>query len=189
MITHMQLHSVDALIQRLNEGELIAYPTEAVFGLGCDPDNEQAVLHLCALKQRPIEKGLILVASHFELLTPYVDISLLTQQQLEKIHASWPGPVTWVMPTKKDIPYYLKGQFDTLAVRVSAHPIVRALSLAFNRPLVSTSANVTSQPPAKTAEEVFIQFADKVFISEGKIGDLDKPTLIKEALTGKVLRY
>lgn len=78
-------------LNALKSGEVIAYPTEGVFGVGCDPDNADAIKKLLALKQRPVEKGLILIAANYEQLLPYIDESQLTPQQLEKIHQSWPG--------------------------------------------------------------------------------------------------
>jgi len=86
------------VLQALNQQQVIAYPTEAVFGLGCDPDSEQAVEALLALKRRPREKGLILIADNYQQLLPYIDDSQLSEQRLEEILACWPGPVTWVMP-------------------------------------------------------------------------------------------
>lgn len=91
------------VVAALQQGEVIGYPTEAVFGVGCDPDSEQAVHKLLALKQRPIEKGLILIAADYDQLLAYVDESQLTTNQLEQIKNSWPGPVTWVMPTKPSV--------------------------------------------------------------------------------------
>ena len=135
-------HAVDVL---KNE-EVIAYPTEAVFGVGCDPDSETAVSRLLVLKQRPVEKGLILIAASYEQLKPYIDDSMLTPAQRETIFSVWPGPVTFVFPAKPTTPRWLTGRFDSLAVRVTDHPLVVALCLAFGKPLVSTSANLTGQP-------------------------------------------
>ncbi len=109
----------------LQRGGVIAYPTEGVFGLGCDPDNQAAMLRLLAIKQRPIEKGVILIAANYEQLRPYIDEDQLTEQQLLQVLASWPAPLTWVMPASVDTPNWVRGQFDTVAVRVSNHPLVQ----------------------------------------------------------------
>lgn len=174
--------------QALKLGQILAYPTEAVFGLGCDPDNQNAVLALCALKQRPIEKGLILIASDFSQLLPYIDLNAITETQLTAVTQTWPGPYTWVMPSKLTTPKYLRGGFETIAVRVSNHPTVKALCGQFGKPIVSTSANLSGMAPAKTPKEVFEQFAGAVAISEGEIGTLDKPTIIRDARTGEIFR-
>ncbi len=95
------MSKVSRAIEALNNGKVIAYPTEGVFGLGCDPDDENAIKTLLAIKKRPVEKGLILIAADYEQLLPYIDDSLLSPSQRECIQKSWPGPVTWVMPRGK----------------------------------------------------------------------------------------
>lgn len=126
----------------IHQGQLIAYPTEAVYGLGCDPLNKRAVLDLLALKQRPIEKGLIIVASNFTQLLPFI---VPDRQMLSCMMATWPGPVTWVVPARPWVPMYLRGQHYTLAVRVSAHPIIQQLCRCYGRAIVSTSANLNKK--------------------------------------------
>ena len=95
---------------RLKNGDVIAYPTEAVFGLGCDPNSEAAVLTLLKLKQRSIDKGLILIASHYQQLLPYIDDSSLNKEQKQLAFTSWPGPVTWIFPKNRTTPYFLTGK-------------------------------------------------------------------------------
>ena len=102
-VNHWQLRQTAHVIQ---QGGIIAYPTEAVFGLGCDPLNPDAVLRLIALKQRSIDKGLVLIASTIEQLEPFM-APLETKQQ-EKLEASWPGPATWLVPAKLETPVWLK---------------------------------------------------------------------------------
>lgn len=82
--------SFSTVLAALQKQQVIAYPTEAVFGLGCDPDSESAVEALLALKKRPKDKGLILIADNYEQLLPYIDDSSLTGQQRQTIHSSWP---------------------------------------------------------------------------------------------------
>ncbi len=138
--------SIAQAVEILKKEEVIAYPTEAVFGVGCDPDSEVAVNRLLALKQRPVEKGLILIAANYEQLKPYIDDSMLTPAQRETIFSAWPGPVTFVFPAQPTTPRWLTGRFDSLAVRVTDHPLVVELCRAFGKPLVSTSANLTGLP-------------------------------------------
>ena len=176
-------------VQQLRDGKVIAYATEAVFGLGCDPDNESAVLSLLGIKQRPIEKGLILVAANWSQLQPYVDWASIPSARLTTALASWPGPYTWVMPAASLTPKWLTGQFNSLAVRVSAHPQVRELCLAFGRPLVSTSANLTGFPACRSAAEVAEQLAGRIgTILSGEVGGATNPSLIRDVLSGEVLR-
>ena len=176
------------IIEALQNNKVIAYPTEAVFGVGCDPDSEQAVMSLLALKQRPIEKGLILIADNYEQLKPYINDSALTQTQRERMFASWPGPVTWVIPAKASTPKWLTGQFSSLAVRVTDHSLVKELCLTYGKPLVSTSANLSGLPPCRTVEEVESQFQNSILILNGVVSGRKNPSEIRDALTGELYR-
>ncbi|MEE3664832.1 L-threonylcarbamoyladenylate synthase type 1 TsaC [Brenneria sp. g21c3] len=177
-----------SLLQALLNEEVIAYPTEAVFGLGCDPDSELAVSRLLALKQRPWQKGLILIAADYRQLEPYIDDSVLSESQKEMMFSRWPGPVTWVIPTRPTTPKWLTGQFDSLAVRVSAHPLVKKLCLGYGKPLVSTSANLSGQPPCRSAQEVYQQFGEGFPVLRGDVGGRVNPSEIRDVLTGELLR-
>ncbi|ACS84255.1 L-threonylcarbamoyladenylate synthase type 1 TsaC [Musicola paradisiaca] len=176
------------LLKKLREEQVIAYPTEAVFGLGCDPDSEVAVNRLLQLKQRPWEKGLILIAADFAQVEPYIDVSALSYIQQQRMFSTWPGPVTWVIPAKAQTPKWLTGQFSSLAVRVSDHPLVKQLCLAFGKPLVSTSANLSGEAPCRTAEDVLSQFGKNFPVLSGKVGGRLNPSEIRDALTGAQLR-
>lgn len=127
MNNNLPTDPIAAAIAVLKQDKVIAYPTEAVFGVGCDPDSETAVTRLLELKQRPIDKGLILIAANFDQLKPYIDDSMLTDAQRDAIFACWPGPVTFVFPAAITTPRWLTGRFDSLAVRVTDHPLVVAL--------------------------------------------------------------
>lgn len=176
-------------IQHLLQGDLIAYPTEAVYGLGCDPLNESAVLRLLALKKREIAKGLILIAASVEQALPYIDISQIPPDRMQQILASWPGPFTWVFPATELVPAWIRGNHATVAMRVTAHPVATALCMEFGRPLVSTSANVAAYPPARSKQEVADMFPDGLAcIVEGELGGLEKPTEIRDAKTGELFR-
>lgn len=176
------------LVETLKQQQVIAYPTEAVFGVGCDPDSEVAVNRLLTLKQRPVEKGLILIAASFEQLKPYIDDTALHEEQRETVFSCWPGPVTFVFPAKPSTPRWLTGKFDSLAVRVTDHPLVVQLCKAFGKPLVSTSANLTGLPPCRTAQEVLEQFGDAFPVLKGSTGGRQNPSEIRDALTGELFR-
>lgn len=180
--------AIDKIIVSLHQEQVIAYPTEAVFGLGCDPDSELAVNKLLALKQRPWEKGLILIADNYEQLKSYIDDSQLTEEQKQAMFAMWPGPVTWVLPAKATTPKWLTGQFDTLAVRVTDHPLVKELCRQYGKPLVSTSANLSGLEPCRTTDEVVAQFKDSIPILDGAVGGRQNPSEIRDAKTGQLYR-
>lgn len=171
------------------KGGVIAYPTEAVFGLGCDPDNSQAIKKLLKIKSRPVEKGLILLAGDFKQLLPYLDISQLSQTQIETALSRWPNSITQVLPAKPNLSPLLTGQFNSIAVRITDHPDVVALCQNTGRPIVSTSANLTGQPPAKTWQQVQQQLANKIdYLLKSDTLGYDSPSQIIDGLTGQVLR-
>ena len=176
------------IVRALRQEEVIAYPTEAVFGLGCDPDSEKAVNTLLALKQRPWQKGLILVAANYAQLEPYINDSMLNEIQRETLFSTWPGPITWVIPARAETPQWLTGCFDSLAVRVSNHPLVQQLCAEYGKPLVSTSANLSGHEPCRTEEEVRIQFGPSLPVLSGHVGGRLNPSEIRDALTGKRFR-
>lgn len=171
----------------LQQGGIIAYPTEAVFGLGCLPENLDSIKRLLQIKQRPIEKGLILLASELSQLEPY--LAEIKPDILQKIQPSWPGPTTWVLPATKKTSPLIKGQFDTIAVRISAHPIVRELCRQCQSPIISTSANITGKHMSYSAFDVRLQFQNQLdYILDGPLGDSNKPSVIKNAITDEIIR-
>jgi L-threonylcarbamoyladenylate synthase len=182
----MSSWTIRQAVRTLRSGGVIAYPTEAVFGLGCDPWDETAVLKLLDIKQRPWHKGLILIASDFNQLTDF--IAPLTPETLKQIEATWPGPVTWLLPAKDTTPDYLTGQHDTIAVRVTAHPIARELCQAAGHALVSTSANIAGLTPANTLRQVRWQLPNIDTIVAGHCGEATQPSQIRDAETGALIR-
>lgn len=175
------------IAQLLARGEVIAYPTEAVWGLGCDPHKLEAVEEVLRLKKRPVGKGLILVAASIEQFAPYLsDVSPQQQRQLE---SSWPGPVTWLVPDNGSVPPWIRGDHRSVALRVSDHPVVAGLCRAFGGPIVSTSANRAGRPEARDATTVRRQFgAELAALAPGRVGQSAKPTEIRDLSTGAVLR-
>lgn len=183
----MSSKQINEAVHVLQQGGVIAYPTEAVYGLGCDPANLQAVQKLLTIKQRHRDKGLILIAADFEQLAPY--LAEIENSLKERVFATWPGPVTWLWPANPDVSSWLRGEHATIAVRVTDHPLAAELSRAFGGALVSTSANMSGKLPARNAQQVRAQFEDRLdYILEGEVGGLAKPSQICDAVTGKILR-
>ena len=168
-------------------GGLVAYPTEAVYGLGCLPERRDSVERLLTVKRRSWRKGLALIAANLEQLEPLV---VLPDGVLRaEILASWPGPYTWVLDARQGIPRWLSGGRDTLAVRVTAHPLARELCERTDGPLVSTSANRSGRPPLRNVLQVRREFgAEADCILPGPVGGLERPTTIRDGRTGAVLR-
>lgn len=166
-------------------GGIFAYPTEAVFGLGCDPDNEEAVKQLLLIKKRPVEKGLILIAADFSQVEKYLKPLSDSQQKLTQAS----DDTTYIFPSLDSAPKWLTGDFNSLAIRITKHPLARELCLALDSALVSTSANISGQAPAKTVDEVSIQVGSEIdAILEGKLGNSQKPSVIRDSISGEIIR-
>lgn len=178
------IHQAASILQ---EGGIIAYPTEAVFGLGCDPLNEKALEKLLQIKNRPAHKGLIIVASHFEQLSPF--LKEIDPPIFDRVMQQWPGPTTWLLPANPKAPKLLRGKFHMQAVRISSHPTVKALCETFGGAIVSTSANYSNRPPARSAIKVRMQFKQHIdFVVNASVGELKSPSEIKNAITGDIIR-
>lgn len=177
------------VVDAFKEGGIIAYPTEAVFGLGCDPDNEEALERLLKLKQRSPEKGLILLAGSYSQLLPYIDDSKIPLDKRFTLLSRWPDSITQLVPKNNNISSLLSGSFDTIAVRITTQPDVVALCKQTNKPIVSTSANLSGQEPAKKWQTLDPALSKQVdFIIEGVTLGHTSPSKIIDALTGKVIR-
>ncbi|WP_435275496.1 Sua5/YciO/YrdC/YwlC family protein [Psychrobium sp. nBUS_13] len=170
-------------------GGLIAYPTEAVFGVGCDPDNKQSLERLLAMKQRDPNKGLILLASSFEQLMPYIDHTRLTPDMISAMLSQWPNGVTQVVPKAVNLAPLLSGQFESIAVRVTDQPDVVALCDSVGRPIVSTSANLSGVEPATTWQKLDPQLIEQLdYVIKGTTLGFDKPSTIIDAISGQCYR-
>lgn len=171
----------------LKAGGVIAYPTEAIYGLGCDPLNQAAVTHLLALKQRNVNKGLIMIADNYERIEAFLQPLMESQQEL--LRSTWPGPVTWLIPAQNWVPKWLTGSHNTLAVRVTAHPTAVQLCQAADMPIISTSANISHRRPARNILQVHRQFGPRLdYILSGHTGGLAAPTVIRDLTSGKTIR-
>ncbi|MBX2809102.1 MAG: Sua5/YciO/YrdC/YwlC family protein [Cellvibrionaceae bacterium] len=173
----------------LHRGGVIAYPTEGVWGLGCDPFNPHAVANILALKRRDPRKGLILIAATIEQLHPY--LSRVSPTQMRQLENTWPGPYTWLVPNNHLIPPWISGEFSSVALRVSKHPLVQALCQRFGGPIVSTSANPQGMPAARAAWQVRRYFkGDKRLtrIVQGQVGRRSRPSEIRDLLSGQLIR-
>jgi L-threonylcarbamoyladenylate synthase len=173
----------------MHRGGVIVYPTEAVWGLGCDPHDQAAVHRLLDIKQRTVDKGLILIAGAPGQLDGLLDWERIPADRREEVFASWPGPHTWIVPATRRVPAWITGAHAGVAARVSAHPLVVALCARFGGPIVSTSANLAGAPPAfsrATLDPDLLARCDGV--TEGETGGNAAPSTIRDASTGAVLR-
>lgn len=177
---------VQQAARKVRAGAVIAYPTEAVWGLGCDPWNEEAVDRLLAIKSRSVDKGLILIADNirqFDFL--FEDFP---QDWLDRMASTWPGPNTWLVPHRERLPEWITGVHDTVALRVSNHPQVRELC-ALVGPLISTSANPQGRPAARTRLRVEQYFRGQLdLVLGGSLGGRRNPSVIRDLASGEVVR-
>jgi L-threonylcarbamoyladenylate synthase len=183
------LAELDAATALLRRGGVLAYPTEAVFGLGCDPHDRAAFEHVFALKQRPATQGVLLIAADFAQVERYIDLAAVPPGVLAQVRASWPGPNTWIFPRSPAVPDWVAGAHAGIALRVTAHAPAAALCRAFGGALVSTSANPHGQPPARTPATVETYFGDALEgLLDAPLGDQQKPTVIRDAISGAIIR-
>lgn len=176
----------DYINSLLQSDGVIAYPTEGVWGLGCLPESQEAVQRILTLKQRSWKQGLLVVAAEIEQFAAYLEGIDATQRK--ELGDNWPGPVTYLVPDNGTAPRWIVGEHNTVGLRVSDHPLVRELC-ATTGPLVSTSANLSSQPAAMTAVEVEEYFQDQIdYLVPGELGQRGRPSEIRMLTTGEVLR-
>jgi L-threonylcarbamoyladenylate synthase len=180
--------TTEQAVAALREGKVIAYPTEAVWGLGCDPYNAEAVKKLLQLKKRAVEKGLILIAASYAQIEPLL-ADTLTDEQRALLQQASEKPVTWLVPfNPAKVPPWISGQHEKVAVRISNHSTVKALCEAAGMPLVSTSANPQGCQAAREAFQVRRYFAQQVQLCHGQTGTAKTPSTIKDLLTGAIIR-
>jgi L-threonylcarbamoyladenylate synthase len=175
-------------VRRVARGGIIAYPTETIYGLGCDPFDGPAVLRLLSLKQRRIEHGLILIASHFS----QVESLLTAISPVTRTRVMRPGrkPVTWVLPCLPEVPGWIRGGHHSLAIRISTHPVAAGLCDRWGGPLVSTSANIHGRSPATgplSVHKIFHKRLDYVLHDPAAVAT-NRPSELRDGITGAILR-
>ena len=182
----MRVGDVDGAIDLLNSGEVIGYPTEAVYGLGCNPWNKESVEKIAILKKRNLDKPFLMVASSIAQLEDLIDISILC----DSVKETWPGHTTWLIKAKKSVPYWLQDkETGKVGIRVSNHPVVIKLCELFKKPIISTSANISGNQEIKDELEFRKIFASSVnYLVEGNIGDNEKASIIIDMETNEILR-
>lgn len=180
-------HQIDQAVITLSQGGLIVYPTEAVYGLGCDPYNEDAVRRLCALKARPLSKGLILIVSDWEQLSRWTQP--MSSAIKDKVtHCD--DTVTWIFPAAPSTPHWLTGEHEAeIAIRITQHPVAQALCQQFKGAIVSTSANLSGQPAIEDRIQLRTQFAHRVdYAIEAGLGNNTQPSRIQHAISDEIIR-
>lgn len=182
-------YKVQEAAQTLKDGGVIVCPTEGVYGLSAVVTNSAAITRVISMKKRALNKGLIVVAADVAMLEGIVNFSALSADSLRLLHEKWPGHATFIVPTHMQINPLLTGGRNTLAVRVTAFPLLQALCREAGGPLISTSANISGSEPLQTLEELQATFASSVdYILDEPCQGLHKPSTIYDALSGAILR-
>ena len=181
------IEEVDAAAALLREGGVLAYPTEGVYGLGCDPDNRVAFERIFAMKRRPPEQGVLMIAASLEQVQPWIGDA--PEAAMARANALWPGAHTFIFPRSSRVPEWIAGGHAGIALRVIAHAPAAALCRAFGGPIISTSANRHGEPPARSAADIRAIFGDEPDgVLDAPLGGLDKPTPISDAVSGAIIR-
>ena len=177
------MDSLGSVVNSLKKGEVVAYPTEGVWGLGCDPLNEKAIARLLELKGRSESKGLILIGSSLEQFSKFIEAEKYKDKLLEK----WPGHHTWLVPPKPDTSKLITGNNEKIALRLSSHKEVIELCEEFKGALVSSSANKENFPTLESPEQIQEVFPD-IKVLAGDLGGLNQPSKIEDLITGELIR-
>ncbi|MGB5231134.1 MAG: L-threonylcarbamoyladenylate synthase [Desulfoprunum sp.] len=152
--------AIDRAVTVLAGGGVVAFPTETCYGLAVDPFNDRALERLFQIKHRPVDKPVLLLIHDLALLESLV--TAVPEVYAPLIARHWPGPLTLIFPARADLPFLLTGGTGTIGVRISPHPVARALGKAFGRAITATSANLSDQQPACSAAEVRAAFGATV---------------------------
>jgi L-threonylcarbamoyladenylate synthase len=175
------------LAKRVQAGGVIAYPTEGVWGLGCDPWNPEAVRRILTIKERSVDKGLILIAADYEQLAPF--LAPLSSDLIYRLTERWPGSFTWVVEHNGSLPGWVTGERNSIAVRVPGHPMARALCRHAGMPLVSTSANRSGKPGMTDRLQVSLKLgAELDGIAPGQTLAGAQPSQIRDLISGELFR-
>ncbi len=176
--------SIEHAARLLHAGEVVAYPTETLYGLAVDPFNPDALARLFSAKGRAREKAILLIvggAAHLDRVT--TGISPQAQAYMDAV---WPGPLSLLLPKHPDLPEALAPGLDRICVRCPGSAVARALCDAFGGPITSTSANASGEAPVQRLTDLMLP--DIALGLDGGVLGNSKPSTIVDAETGEVLR-
>jgi len=178
--------ALNRLVHALSRGAVIGYPTDTIWGFGCDPLDPESVARILQIKQRPVDKGLILLSSRLEFCDAYIE---LDQAKRDIIQLPAKRPTTWLVAASDACPPWIRGNHATVAIRITDHPLLSYLCERLQSPLVSTSANHAGKSPARNSLQLRRQFSEQLdFIVTGfKTGNA-RPSEIKSLASGSLLR-
>ncbi len=178
--------TLNRIIHATARGAIVGYPTDTIWGFGCHPLIEPAVMRILRIKNRSPDKGLILLSSRIEYCAPYLDVDAA---MLETIRRPCERPTTWLVPASDLCPTWIRGKFPSVAIRITDHPLLQTLCDGLQAPLVSTSANRGGRPPVRNQLQMKKSFGDELdFIVTGFSCGGARASEIKSLTDGSVLR-
>lgn len=183
----MNDNDIKTMISVLRMNGVIAVPTESTYGLS-SLLYPSAVKKILTLKKRDAKKGFIVLSSRIDHLSKLIDITCLSEIQIRQLKYRYCFPITWIVPVKKEF-RWLTGKFNTIAVRLTTHPLLFKLIEELGENIVSTSANVSNMPPAQSSHGVQYYFGDSIdyiYLQNNFIAK--KPSRLVNLLTGEVIR-
>ena len=178
--------ALNRFVHAVSRGAIFGYPTDTVWGLGCHPLIASSVSRILQIKNRSPDKGLILLSSRIEYCSAYLGIAT---DELESIHLPCEQPTTWLVTASEFCPPWVHGIYPTVGIRITHHPLIRAICDGLQAPIVSTSANRSGKATARTSFQMRKQFGSELdFIVNGFATGSHQPSEIKSLASGTVLR-
>ena len=170
----------------VSQGAIFGYPTDTIWGFGCHPLIASSVARILQIKNRKPDKGLILLSSRLDYCAAYVGLDL---EQLEPVRSSTDHPTTWLVPASRNCPLWIRGNYPTVAIRITRHPLLDYLCDRLQAPIVSTSANRARKSTVRNSVQMRKQFGDELdFIVSGFATGSNRPSEIKSLLKGTTIR-
>lgn len=173
--------ALEQCIEALLQGGIVAFPTETFYGLGVTYDRHASLERLYAIKQRPLEKAMPLIIGKRDLLNLIAeDIPPAAERLMDRF---WPGPLTLILPAKASLSHYITAGTGTVAVRIPGSSFAQDLAAAVEFPITATSANISTQPPADSADDVCRYFDARVdiIVDGGRTPGMAPSTLVDAA--------
>lgn len=155
----VEVQELQEIVDILENQELIIYPTETCYGLGGDATQKEAIEKVFCVKRRPRTNPLHIAVSSLEMVGNYAKVNKRVQILFEKF---LPGPLTLILESREVLPSVLSAGHKTLGIRFPDHPIPQQIVEALGRPITTTSANLSGQPPAYTAKKAITQLGDSI---------------------------
>lgn len=140
--------SLESAVSVLREDGILIYPTETFYGIGCKISSDKAISSVFQVKKRLLALPLPAIASDLEQVFACTNLSASLVKDVEELAVQfWPGPLTFILPARKNISPLLTGGTNAIALRLSSHPIAVSLARGVGEPIVSSSANISGKPP------------------------------------------